>query len=250
MSEPAAVAIRRVEPVMGTVVSFSARATPDLEASVRAAVERAVAWLHEVDDRFTTYRDSEWLRWCRGEVDLDRAHPDLRHVVSTTQALEHSTDGAFSITADPSRPPDAAAYVKGWAVQRASDIVVTGGAAAACTNGGGDVVVAGGDRPWRIGITDPHRTDRLKGVIELAHGAVATSGSYERGEHIYRPADHRPATELASVSVIGPDLGLADAYSTAAFALGDAALDWLAGLDGYSSYVVRADGSTGSTACA
>jgi thiamine biosynthesis lipoprotein len=229
---------------MGTVVSLLARAEPRRVDDVHEAIAEAVAWLHEVDDRFTTYRDSEWLAWCRGEIDLDRAHPDLRHVVGVAADLEAATHGAFSIHADPGRPPDAAAYVKGWAVQRANDLLLAGGATAACTNGGGDVAVAGSGPAWRIGIADPRTPQQLAAVVELAHGAVATSGTYERGLHLYEPRSGRPATTFASVTVVGPDLGLADAWSTAAAAMGDSALAWLATLDGYHAFVVGHDGST------
>ena len=40
----------------------------------------------------------------------------------------------------------------------------------------------------------------------------------------------------------GPDLGLADAYTTAALAMGSAGLDWLASLTGYESAAVCPDG--------
>src|SRR4029077_6009007 len=129
---------------------------------------------------------------CRGEIAYDDAHPDLRHVIGTVEDLARETGGAFAIDADPTRPPDPAAYVKGWAVQRAHDLVVLGGATAACTNGGGDVVVSGGDRLWRIGVTDPRATDRLAAVVELQRGGVATSGTYERGRHLYDPCDGLP----------------------------------------------------------
>ncbi len=87
-------------------------------------------------------------------------------------------------------------------------------------------------------------------TIELAQGAVATSGHYERGAHIHDPSSGRPATALASVTVTGPDLGTADAYSTAAFALGDGAEAWLAttaAAASFRGYVVRVDGSTWSS---
>ena len=103
----------------------------------------------------------------------------------------------------------------------------------------------GGARPWRIGVQDPFERERLMGVVNVTDGGVATSGLYERGAHIHAPAGHDPGeVPLASATVVGPDLGLADAYSTAAFVDGFAALDWLRDLDGYSVLLVGADGST------
>ncbi len=67
------------------------------------------------------------------------------------------------------------------------------------------------------------------GCWTVRDGAVATSGTAERGAHIWDPAAGRPATALAQVTVTGPDLALADGYATAAMArpTADAAHDWL-----------------------
>jgi thiamine biosynthesis lipoprotein len=56
------------------------------------------------------------------------------------------------------------------------------------------------------------------------------------------PYTGQPAGELTSVTVVGSDLGTADAYATAALAMGGAGLRWLERLDGYESLVVTADG--------
>ena len=58
--------------------------------------------------------------------------------------------------------------------------------------------------------------------------AIATSARYERGQHIIDPRTRRPATGVASVSVVGPDLTFADAYATALFVMGVDGLAWLA----------------------
>ena len=64
----------------------------------------------------------------------------------------------------------------------------------------------------------------------------------ERGFHVVDPYRGEPARELRSVTVVGPDLGRADAYATAALAMGSRGLGWLARLDGYESGVVAGDG--------
>ena len=72
---------------------------------------------------------------------------------------------------------------------------------------------------------------------------VATSGTYERGFHVIDPRCGRAARGLCSVTVAGPDLGMADAYATAAVAMGLPGLSWLAALDGYETAVVTAAGA-------
>ena len=237
-------AVRRVEHVMGTVVSLLVHAPPEGTDRVDATMDDAIAWLHEVDDRFTTYRPgSEWLRYCAGELAVQQLHPDVRHVLERTEELRRMTNGAFDPGANPHRPPDPAAYVKGWAVQRAADILIAGGASAVCVNGGGDVAAWRLHGAWRVGIQDPFVRSRVRAVVDVDCGAVATSGAYERGGHVFDPRTGEPAKGLASVTVIGPDLGTADAYATAAFALGADASDWLRTLDGYGAYIVT-DGGT------
>jgi thiamine biosynthesis lipoprotein len=239
--------IRRVEDVMGTTVSLLAHASPDDADGVEASMTDAIAGLHEVDDRFTTYRPgSEWLRYCAGELDVGDLHPDIRHVLERTDELERTTGGAFRIDADRGRPPDPAAYVKGWAVQRAADTLVAAGARAVCVNGGGDIATWRLHGSWRVGIQDPFDPARVCAVVDVDCGAVATSGAYQRGSHIIDPRTGAPTRGLASVTVVGPDLGTADAYATAAFALGDDGVDWLRTLDGYGAFVIAETGATES----
>lgn len=236
---------RHVERVMGTVFSITVLGPAAAQIRLQAAVVRAVAWLHEVDDRFTTYRPgSEWLQVVGGDLDPADAHADIRHVLATVEQVGRVTHGAFSIHADLDRDPDPAAYVKGWATQRATDLLRDAGASAVCVNGGGDVAVHGGERPWRIGIQDPFVRDGLRGVVELIDGGVATSGRYERGDHLFDPRRGAVATGFAGVTVVGPDLGLADAYATALFAGGPDQTGWFDPLVDYGAYLIHPDATT------
>src|SRR5207237_9414561 len=101
----------------------------------------------------------------------------------------------------------------------------------------------GPGRPWHVGISHPLHPGAFTAVVALTDGAVATSGTAERGLHVFDPHTGRPAAELASVTIVGPSLALADAYATAALAMGAAAPAWLASLEGYESYAVDAEGN-------
>ena len=115
-----------------------------------------------------------------------------------------------------------------------------------CLDGGGDLVLRGG--PWRVGIRHPRERGRLCAVLELGEGAVASSASYERGEHIADPHTGRPPRGVLSVTVTGPDLARTDAYATAAFAMGEAGPAWTAGLPaGYEAMTVLEPGRVLST---
>jgi thiamine biosynthesis lipoprotein len=71
---------------------------------------------------------------------------------------------------------------------------------------------------------------------------VATSGTYQRGAHVIDPHRGRAATELAAVTVIGPTLTLADAYATAALAMGNRAAGWLEAIPDHEAMFVDTAG--------
>jgi thiamine biosynthesis lipoprotein len=238
------IGLRHLEEAMGTVFSFALTAAAEDRASALVALADAVSWLHEVDRRFTTYAPgSEWLQVMEGALPLELAHPDVANVLARSDELREVTGGAFCVAAAGGRPPDAAAYVKGWAVQRAVNRLARGPLRSVFLNGGGDVAVTGRGEPWRIGIQDPFHPAGLAAVVELDQGGVATSGTYERGGHIVDPRTGEPANDMASATVVGPDLGVADAYATALFVTGEQGFSWLAAT-GYGAFLIDARGAT------
>jgi thiamine biosynthesis lipoprotein len=206
-------------------------------------VEPAFAWLREVDATFSTYReDSEIRRLDRGELTVADCRPEVDEVLRRCLALERATGGYFSVR--PAGRLDPSGLVKGWAVDAAARRLEAAGAQRFCINAGGDVVPRGRpqpDRPWRVGIRHPEDHDRLAAVVAVDGLAVATSATYERGPHILDPHTGRPPTGLLSVTVVGPDLATADAYATAAFAMGAGGPAWTATLDGYDALCITAD---------
>jgi thiamine biosynthesis lipoprotein len=232
---------RRVEHCMGTVFSLDIRG-PGCDP---AAVDEAIAWLHWVDATFSTYKpDSPVSRIARGELDVAEAPAEVGTVLARCEQLQAETGGYFSAYATGDLDPSG--LVKGWAIQHVSDLLRAAGSRNHCMNGGGDVHCAGsaaGGEPWRIGISHPTRPGELAAVVTGTDIAVATSGTGERGPHIRNPHDRTAPSGLASVTIVGKDLGLTDAYATAAFAMGSQATDWIGTLEGYQGLVIRADGS-------
>jgi len=206
-------------------------------------VEPAFGWLREVDATFSTYReDSEISRLDRGELTLADCRPEVDEVLTRCLELERATAGFFSVRA--SGRLDPSGYVKGWAVARAADRLAAAGARRFCIDAAGDIVARGRpehDRRWRIGIRHPDEHDRLAAVVAVEDLAVATSGEYERGAHIIDPHAGAPPSGLLSVTIVGPDLALADAYATAAFAMGADGPAWTATLDGYEAMCITSD---------
>ena len=105
---------------------------------------------------------------------------------------------------------------------------------------GGDVLLRGG--PWRVGVRHPLRGDALCAALELSDAAVATSGAYERGDHVLDPVGGGPARGALSVTVVTRSLARADAFATAAFAMGRRGPAWTARLRGCEAMTVLEGG--------
>jgi len=240
--------VRRVEEVWGTVVGIDVR--DEIDARV---VDECFAFFQRVDDLFSTWRDdTEIMRLARGELALDAADPAVREVLALCEHMRLESGGAFDIAAGahpdaPARPGlaplDPSGLVKGWAVARAGDRLLAAGSRSWSINGGGDVLTHGRPAPdvdtWRVGIQHPYVRDRVAAVLAVNDAAIATSGRYERGDHVLDPRTGRPATGLASVTVVGSDLAVADAYATAVVVLGaDAGMRWIATRVGYEALAI------------
>ena len=241
----AATAHRRVIECMGTVFSVDVRA-PGVEV---AALDDAIGWLHRMDETFSTYSPSSRISLlARGEIVVDDCEPEVAEVLDACRQLAAATNGFFTVT--PFGRLDPSGYVKGWAVQRVSELLRAAGSVNHCVNGGGDVQCAGwaaAGQPWRIGIADPLRRQDCVAVVTGTDLAVATSGPSERGNHIAGRAGQPAVGEFAGLTVVGPSLSLADAYATAAYAMGRQARDWLETVDGYDGYAVLPDGRSWAT---
>jgi thiamine biosynthesis lipoprotein len=235
--------VRRVEQVMGTSISLEL-ADPIARHRARQLGDDVFGWMYEVDAQFSTYRrDSEISRLGAGELAPAKVSPALRDVLVRCAALWKQTEGYFDAYANGRLDPSG--YVKGWAVQVASDRLLAEGAVNHCLNAGGDARVRGvapSGEPWRVAVRHPWHADRTCCVVVGTDLAIATSGVYERGHHVIDPFTGQPARGLRSVTVTGSDLGTADAYATAAVAMGSAGLTWLASLSDHESAVVTDDG--------
>lgn len=237
-----------VEFVMGTAISIDIR---DDRAS-SGPLQQVVAWLHHVDEVFSPYKpESPISAIGRGELSFADASSEIQEVLRLCEQVRVDTNGAFDVFEVPAPNGttfDPSGLVKGWSIERAAQMLESHGFANFCINAGGDVAVRGhssGDVGWRIGIRHPEVDQALAIVVEAEDRlAIATSATYERGAHIFDPVTGWPVTSLASATVIGPDLTLADAYATAVFVMGLEALEWIESIDGYEIYLITHDGTT------
>jgi FAD:protein FMN transferase len=202
-------------------------------------------WLRWVDATFSTYKDgSELSRLNRGELQLQETHPVLQAVLRRCDELRAEAGGYFDVRAGSRSILDPSGYVKGWSIDRAADFLHESGVRNFAINAGGDVRLSGRAVPelhWRVGIQHPLQRDRLATVVEANDLAIATSGAYERGAHVLGPHTGEPPKGVLSVTVAGPELGTADAYATAALAMGTGAPHWTARLCRYEAMTILED---------
>lgn len=238
---------RRVEHVMGMPIVIDLRD----DGAGDAALDRAFDEFRAVDARFSTYRDdSEIMRINRGELALADAHPDVREILARCEELRAETRGFFDVRAASPALIEPSGLVKGWSVDRVSALLEQAGLRDFAVSAGGDVVTRGRARPddcWRVGIQHPEIADKLAKVVVANDLAIATSGAYARGDHVIDPHTGLAPAGVLSVTITGPVLATADAYATAAFAMGTDGPAWTARLQGYEAMTILADGRVLST---
>ena len=148
---------------------------------------------------------------------------------------------------------DVSGIAKGYAVDRAIQILKDAGIRSALVNAGGDIYALASPprrKSWRIGIRHPRRSADLLGILELKDNTVATSGDYEnffevdgkRYCHIIDTKTGRPVEGIMSATVVADSTTEADALATAVFALGaDDGMKLIEGLEGVDGIIVTGE---------
>lgn len=243
-------ALHHREHVMGTVVTVDVYTTDGGAGDdISRQMSMARALLQRADAVFSTWNPGSPIsRLRRGEITCSQAPAEVGEVLRLCATARELTGGWFDPWALPGGI-DPTGYVKGWAAQRALGAFRAPGISGAIVNAAGDIASSGGlgtGRPFSIGIADPFSPRRLAAVVRLT-AAIATSGTYERGNHLIDPHSGRRAARVASASVTGPDLGLADALATAVAVAGTPGLALVEALDAYEAMVITHDGAVRCT---
>ena len=238
---------RNIE-IWGTVISIQTSSSD--KASFAQSCDEALQYFKAIDEKFSTFKpESEVSRIRRGELRIDDASPEVKLVWNKCLELRDFTQRAFDPWAvvggfDPS------GFVKGWAAQESLRFFAEKQIHHIQINAGGDVVVRGGideHTPWTIGVRHPDFADEIAKSFELFDGAIASSGTYERGAHIIDPRVGVPAVGSRAATVVGPDAGIADALATALVVDGRDAVNWL-GNEEFKNYSFWAVDKSGDRA--
>ena len=241
--------LRRQFPVWGTIVDVDCYSQSVGGADLDRAMDSVIAFCEDVDRDFSTYKNGSWVsRLSRGEVAIEDCPDDVIEVWDLCAQAKWLSDGAFDPWAveggfDPS------GLVKGWAADKCADILVAAGAAHVQVNAAGDLALRGGwfdsenseIKPWSIGVVNPDNKLEVVKVYEITDGAIATSGTYERGAHISDPHTGMIAIGAKSATVVGPQGWLCDAMATAVMVGGTDSVAWFGQeeLMGYQVFAVN-----------
>lgn len=142
------------------------------------------------------------------------------------------------------------AIAKGYAVDKAIDVLKNSEIKEALVNAGGEISVIGND--WIVGIQHPRKINSIIKKIKLKENTIATSGDYEqyfevdgiRYHHILDPKTGYPSTGLQSVTIMNNSNTFADALATAVFVMGkEKGIKLIESLDDTEAMMIDSDGN-------
>lgn len=231
---------RRIERLMSPYIEAS-----ELSLLNREAAQKPIKISAELFDLLELSRDFSELT--QGAFDITFAsvghHYDYRKGVVPSsdeiqrnlkkidyRQLQLNPDDRSVRYTEPGVRIDLGGIAKGYAVDRGISLLKNNGIEHALITAGGDSRLLGDHRgrPWHIGVRDPRKPKDMVALLPLVDTAVSTSGDYERyfeqdgvrHHHIISPSTGRSASEVQSVTIIGPNATRTDALSTSVFVLG------------------------------
>ena len=139
---------------------------------------------------------------------------------------------------------------KGYAADRAKQIMKEQGVTSGIVNASGDLIVWGHQadgKPWTIGIADPNAVQHPFSYLNITDKAIATSGTYEKFvtingkkySHTIDPKTGYPVSGIKSVTIISPHAELSDALATPVMVMGvNVGLDLINQMDNVSCIII------------
>jgi thiamine biosynthesis lipoprotein len=235
--------MKKIRTIMSMPVTVEVVGDAVPESDIEAVFDRLV----EIEERFSRFKPTSELSVINaGVLTPEQYSSDMQEVLALCAQTRDETGGYFDVQR-PDGTIDTSGIVKGWAILKAAEMLTGFGYDNFCVEAGGDIQVRGRNAEggmWRVGIRNPFGAynDIVK-VVELDNVGIATSGSYERGKHIYNPHDYADElTNVVSISVIAPNVLEADRFATAAFAMGTDGIYFIERQDGLEGYQIDNSG--------
>jgi len=212
--------MKQIRLIMGMPVTV--KIAKNEERKTKKDVEKVFEYFRYVDEQYSPFKEtSEVAKLNRGE----KVSAEMEEILDLAENLKNETDGYFDVKR-PDGKIDPSGIVKGWAIKNAADILSGLGYKRFYVDAGGDAEIMGEN--WKWGIRNPFNVSEIVKVLKLSNCGIATSGTYERGQHIYDPVGAKnQIDDIVSMTVIGPDVFEADRFVTPAFAMGKAGIEFI-----------------------
>lgn len=212
------------------------------EKAQRKHLDKIFEYFEKVEERFSTFREtSEISKYNLGVIKESEFSPEMKLIFKLAELTKFQTNGYFDIKR-PNGEIDPAGIVKGWAIWEASKLIEKMGFENYFVDAGGDVQVKGKNsegKDWRIGIRNPFNREENVKVVSIGNRGIATSGTYIRGQHVFDPHNPaKPIEEVVSITVIGPNVYEADRMATAALAMREKGVAFIAKLEEMEAYAI------------
>lgn len=211
-------------------------------------IDKAFERLEEINSVYSPYiSTSDLSRLWSGEIDLKHQSDEFKNIYKECIRYEKITKGYFSAFFEKRYNPTG--YVKGWAASEAGKKLEQQAIYDYCVNLSGDMKLSSsGTKIWKISIKDPFKDKSQIAILAIKNGSIATSGNYERGNHIINPKNPELPSDLVSVSVVGEDIITADVLATALFVMGSKkAKMFINKFSGYEALFIKKDGRIEAT---
>jgi len=238
----AQLSVYREDSTVSRINHLAAKGPQTLEPDLFDLLARCVGYWQQTDGAFDVAVRALILLWkqCReaGRIPTDDELAAAREVTGSQHLMLDATSSSIGFDRA-GAGLDLGAIGKGYAVDRAANVLTAAGMTDFVVHGGFSSVLACGDHAgqggWPIGLKNPLFTEERYATLLLKDRALATSGSniqyfrYQgrRYGHLLDPRTGWPAEALLSVSVIAPTAAEADALSTAFYVMGlEKAVAW------------------------
>lgn len=213
-------------------------------ATIKKIIDEIKIFLRDVESELSPFLpQSEISKINSGQIKIADASARAQHILNLCDETKKLSGGYFDIKKNNKmRNIDPCGLVKGWVISQSAMILKRRGFNNFLVEISGDMQTSG--RPknkkfWAIGIRDPFEKNRIIKILNLSDQGIATSGTAEKGCHIYNPVDNKTENDLISLTAVSPSVFDADRFATAAFAMGRRGLNFLEnkkGLEGYAIF--------------